>query len=81
VGALHSHSNKNTKHFGEILETSMKIVNVERKVFYLLRGFNNFALSNNNTVDERFINNMQSIGVHQMFTLPTRFVTSKTLTT
>jgi len=27
-----------------------------------------------NTVDKRFVNNMQSIGAHQMINLPTRFI-------
>ena len=73
VGALYSHPNNTTKHFGEILENSINIINMERKTFYLLGDFNINALSKN-TVDKRFINNMQSIGAHQMITLPTRFM-------
>ena len=76
VGALYSHPNNNTKHFGEILENSVNILNMERKTFYVLGDFNINALSSN-TVDKRFINNMQSIGAHQMITLPTRFPTYK----
>jgi len=30
VGALYSHPNKYTKHFGEILENSINILNMER---------------------------------------------------
>ena len=72
-GSLYSHPNNNTKHFGEILENSINISNMERKTFYLFGDFNINALSNN-TVDKRFINCMQSIGAHQMITLPTRFM-------
>jgi len=43
-----------------------------KETFYRLGDFNINALSNN-TVDKPFINNMQSIGAHQMITLPTRF--------
>jgi len=73
VGALYSHPKNNTKHFGEILENSINILNMERKTFYLLDDFNINALSDN-TVDKRFINNMQSLGAYQMITLPTRFM-------
>ena len=44
VGALHSHPNNTTKHFGKILEN---IINMERKTFYLLGDFNINALSKN----------------------------------
>ena len=47
VGALYSRPNNNTKHFGEILENSINILNMERKTFYLLGDFNINALSNN----------------------------------
>jgi len=46
---------------------------MERKTFYLFGDFNINALSNN-TVDKRFINNMQYIGAHKMITPPTRFI-------
>jgi len=43
---------------------------MERKTLHLLGDFNINVLSKN-TVDKRFINNMQSIVAHQMITLPT----------
>jgi len=42
VGALYAHPNNKTfwRNFGKILENSINIINVERKTFYLLEGFN-----------------------------------------
>jgi len=62
------------------LENNINAINVEMKTFYLLGEFDIDALSNY-TADQRFINNMQSMGAHQI-NHPTCkiYVTSKILT-
>ena len=57
------------KHLRNLVK-GKNILNVEKKTFYLLQDLNINALSNN-TVDQRFINNIQSIGAQPMITLPT----------
>jgi len=80
LGALYSHPNNSKIHFGDILENSINIINVESKTFYLLSELSINALFDN-TADQRFINNMQCAGAHQMITLLTRFMLHQKLTT